>query len=81
MNGTSTALSWRTRWLLLRCALQTLATGRHVYVATSCIHGDHAYCQRGVRGDGGPKRPATCKFASEPCACWCHGQRQAGTSR
>lgn len=47
-------------------------TNPHVYLSTGCYHGDHAYCQRGVRGDGGEKRPAQCKFCDARCICDCH---------
>lgn len=48
------------------------ATRRHVYLSTSCYHGDHLYCQTGVRGDGCAKRPAQCKFCDARCICDCH---------
>lgn len=46
----------------------------HVYLSTGCFHGDHVYCQSGVRGDGGTKRPGRCKFCDARCICSCHSR-------
>lgn len=45
--------------------------GIHHYLATSCLHGEHAYCQ-GETGKVGAKAPAECKFCQAPCSCPCH---------
>jgi hypothetical protein len=55
-------------------ALQRLAhriVGRHVYLSTGCLHGDHGYCQN-MTGLAGAKRPATCKHCGAKCVCRCH---------
>ena len=61
--------------------------GRHVYLSTSCLHGDCGYCQTQARRyDGTTKISAVCKFCSEDagndegrthahgggCVCRCH---------
>lgn len=51
---------------------QPVVSQPHVYLSTSCYHGDHVYCRAGVRGDGKAKRPATCKFCDSRCICSCH---------
>jgi hypothetical protein len=43
---------------------------RH-YLSTSCVHGDHAYCQ-GDTGAAGAKTAARCKFCPSKCVCPCH---------
>lgn len=43
----------------------------HRYLSTSCLHGDHKYCQS-ERGAVGDKTPAQCKFCKAPCVCLCH---------
>ena len=48
----------------------TQATG-HTYLSTGCFHGNHDYCQS-MTGLNGSKRPASCKFCSAPCQCFCH---------
>ncbi|MEV8477877.1 hypothetical protein [Streptomyces sp. NPDC051173] len=45
--------------------------GRHVYLSTGCLHGDHEYCN-GNTGANGTKVPASCKFCAAPCQCACH---------
>lgn len=45
--------------------------GTHRYLATSCHHGKHTYCQ-GTTGLAGAKTPAVCKFCGAPCICPCH---------
>lgn len=45
----------------------------HVYLSTSCFHGDHNYCQS-ERGLLGNKTPSVCKFCAAPCVCTCHGK-------
>ena len=64
-------IGWRTRWLMLRAALLTLATGAHHYLSTGCIAGRHDYCSA-ASGSAGEKRPARSKFSDAPCICWCH---------
>jgi hypothetical protein len=62
-------IDWPARWLNLRAAVLTLATGRHHYVATGCIHGNHAHCRSTVSATGGGKNPGTCKFCPATCEC------------
>ncbi|MFJ1993002.1 hypothetical protein [Streptomyces asiaticus] len=45
--------------------------GRHVYLSTGCLHGEHGYCQKHT-GLSGAKTPAVCKFCKSPCVCSCH---------
>ncbi|WP_432008690.1 hypothetical protein [Streptomyces bacillaris] len=45
--------------------------GIHHYLATSCLHGQHGYCQ-GNTGKVGAKKPAECKFCGARCTCPCH---------
>lgn len=47
----------------------------HVYLSTSCFHGDHRYCQRET-GLLGNKTPAVCKFCTAPCVCLCHADKR-----
>lgn len=56
--------------------------GRHVYMSTSCFHGDmvledgrtgHEYCRSEV-GYRGSKLPSRCKFCDAPCICPCHAR-------
>jgi hypothetical protein len=58
---------------LLAVTLTRLAhrLGTHRYLSTSCLHGDHSYCQ-GKTGLSGAKTPARCKFCHAPCICPCH---------
>jgi hypothetical protein len=51
----------------------------HEYLSTSCLHGEHGYCQSktgSTRADWAkvewPKVPASCKFCGAPCVCPCH---------
>lgn len=62
-------LGWGVRLLALRAAVQQLVAGRHKYISTACLHGNHAYCADKVRQDGGEKVPATCKFCPALCRC------------
>lgn len=64
MTGRAVYLWW---------ALLTAVTGRHFYLSTGCLHGDHAYCSART-GKAGAKRPAECKTCSAlaPCRCRCH---------
>lgn len=50
--------------------------GAHHYLATGCLHGQHAYCQ-GQTGRAGTKKPATCKFCDARCICHCHQETAA----
>ncbi|MFJ8345075.1 hypothetical protein ACIQ9J_01605 [Streptomyces sp. NPDC094153] len=50
---------------------QTDAEAGHVYLSTSCLHGEHGYCSN-VDGIAGLKKPAQCKFCAAPCVCPCH---------
>ncbi|MFI1165609.1 hypothetical protein ACH4UM_18835 [Streptomyces sp. NPDC020801] len=54
----------------------TRATDIHVYLSTSCLHGEHDYC-RSHTGLSGAKKPAQCKFCAAPCTCPCHQQQPA----
>jgi len=47
--------------------------GVHVYLSTSCLHGQHDYCQQHT-GLSGAKTPARCKFCPDDgrCVCACH---------
>lgn len=55
---------------LRRMADQAQQDG-HVYLSTSCLHGEHGYCQSHT-GLSGAKKPARCKFCEAPCVCDCH---------
>ena len=60
----------------LSAALQRAAhriAGRHVYLSTGCLHGDHGYCQ-GMTGLNGAKRPGECKHCQAKCVCDCHAR-------
>lgn len=70
-------LSWRVRWLALVAAVRQVFTGRHVYLSTGCMAGEHAYCAA-MRGIQGTKRPGVSKFSGASCICPCH--RVAGAS-
>ncbi|MFD8335558.1 hypothetical protein ACFV42_23300 [Streptomyces solisilvae] len=60
---------------LMGSALNALGAGSHVYLSTSCEHGNHGYCSS-YRGSNGEtvwdKKPAACKFCDVACICWCH---------
>jgi hypothetical protein len=56
------------RWLT--AAAHRIA-GRHVYLSTGRLHGEHSYCQCHT-GLSGAKAPAVCKFCKAPCQCPCH---------
>lgn len=43
----------------------------HLYLSTSCRHGEHSYCQSNT-GSQGDKIPAVCKFCRSGCICPCH---------
>jgi hypothetical protein len=64
-------IRWRIRWLMLWAGVRTLVTGRHCYLSTGCIAGEHDYCAA-MRGPNGEKKPAASKFSNAPCICWCH---------
>jgi hypothetical protein len=51
---------WLTR---LACRL-----GTHYYLSTSCLHGEHDYCQSHT-GLSGAKTPSVCKFCGAICIC------------
>jgi hypothetical protein len=61
-----TTIPWRSRWVNLRAAFMTLATGRHHYVSTACLDGVEGYCGA-MTGMQGVKRPSTCKFCDAAC--------------
>jgi hypothetical protein len=64
-------IPWRLRFLALRAAARQAVTGRHVYLSTGCLAGQHDYC-RSMTGMQGQKRPARAKFSDAPCICRCH---------
>lgn len=61
------------RWLALVAAIAQAITGRHVYLSTGCLAGEHGYCaaMTGVRGE---KRGGRSKFTDAPCICRCHDE-------
>jgi hypothetical protein len=71
-------LGWGVRLQALRAAVQQLVTGRHVYLATGCLHGVEGYCAGTERGDGGTKTPAQCKWCSAGCVHPSHRGDQIG---
>lgn len=66
-------ISMRVRVLALRAAAQQLVIGRHVYLSTGCMVGEHTYCQS-MTGMQGAKRGGRSKFTNAPCICRCHRQ-------
>lgn len=63
-------ISARLRLVNLQAAVLTLATGRHRYLSTACLHGQHHHCRSWVNRDDEPKVPGTCKFdRGEVCIC------------
>lgn len=54
--------------LAVRLAQLAHRLGTHHYLSTSCLHGDHDYCQSNT-GLGGAKRPSRCKFCGTVCCC------------
>jgi hypothetical protein len=42
--------------------------GTHIYMSTSCLHGDHEHC-KAMTGVNGAKRPGRCKFCDAVCRC------------
>jgi hypothetical protein len=53
-----------------------MAGAAHEYLSTSCLHGEHAYCQSTTGISGSimwAKTPASCKFCGAACICPCHG--------
>lgn len=80
-------LSDRARWYLENFDELTLAEmlaagdrashpDTHRYLSTSCLHGEHSYCQSNT-GAAGTKTPAQCKFCAAPCVCDCHAKLEA----
>jgi hypothetical protein len=64
-------LAWRVRLLALRAAIRQAATGRHVYLSTGCLAGEHGYCAS-MTGMQGAKRGGLAKFTNAACVCPCH---------
>jgi hypothetical protein len=64
-------LTWSTRWIAFTAAVRQLVTGRHVYLSTGCLAGEHDYC-RSMVGAQGEKRPGRSKFTDAACICRCH---------
>ena len=61
------------------------AVSDHIYLSTSCLHGEHDYCKSAIVQELVPhwadddseiltrrKRPSECKFCAAPCVCKCH---------
>ena len=47
----------------------------HVYLSTSCLHGEHDYCKNDKGSNGAVswhKMPGECKFCAAQCVCKCH---------
>ena len=55
--------------------LSCTGDGKHIYLSTSCLHGDCEYCQSNT-GLCGNKTPASCKFCGSLCVHDCHGKRE-----
>ena len=53
--------------------------GRHHYLSTGCLHGDHDHCRCATNTTGQPKIPGVCKFCAAPCECRCHRPATGGT--
>lgn len=66
-----TKICWGNRLRNLDAAIATLVTGRHHYLSTSCLHGDHGHCS-GETGTAGAKTPRRCKFCPAPCSGRAH---------
>lgn len=66
-------IGWRMRWLALAAALAQFLTGRHVYLSTGCLAGEHDYC-KSMTGLTGTKRGGRSKFSDAPCICRCHNE-------
>lgn len=64
-------LDWRVRLLALWAALRQAVTGRHVYLSTGCLTGEHGYCAS-MTGVQGAKRGGLAKFTNAQCICSCH---------
>lgn len=47
----------------------------HIYLSTSCFHGNHTYCQNET-GLIGTKIPGECKFCHSKCICPCHRETE-----
>lgn len=62
---------WRDRIAAALVRLAHRIVGRHSYLSTGCLHGDHEYCQD-MTGLAGAKRPGECKFCQGACICGCH---------
>lgn len=45
-----------------------LPDGTHIYMSTSCLHGEHEHCKAMV-GTTGEKRPGSCKWCDAVCRC------------
>lgn len=64
-------LTWAMRRMALVAAVRQAVTGRHVYLSTGCLAGEHDYC-RSMTGVGGAKRGGRAKFSDAACICRCH---------
>lgn len=67
----ATVATWKCAADLLRRMADQAQQDGHVYLSTSCLHGEHGYCQSHT-GLSGAKKPARCKFCEAPCVCDCH---------
>jgi hypothetical protein len=67
-------LPWTMRRMALFAAVRQAVTGRHVYLSTGCLAGDHGYC-KSMTGMQGAKRGGRAKFSNAPCICRCHHRR------
>lgn len=54
------------------CAVLVNEHGRHLYLSTACLHGNHRHCQNELTMSGKPKQPHICKFCDSLCVCPCH---------
>lgn len=55
-------------WLAVCLTRAAHRLGTHRYLSTSCLHGEHDYCQSNT-GLGGAKKPSRCKFCGAVCCC------------
>lgn len=67
----ATVATWKCAADLLRRMADQAQQDGHVYLSTSCLHGEHGYCQSHT-GLSGAKKPSRCKFCEAPCVCDCH---------
>lgn len=68
---TGPVIHLRTRTASMLLTAAHLVAGKHLYLSTGCLHGDHAYC-KAMTGAQGVKRPGECKHCDARCICRCH---------